>query len=186
MRRPFVYASFLPLLLAFFLMYCMYMPGTTWRGQSLPPSVAQIAIMKKLRRHLHYFAEEIGPRNYRDMQKLDSTAAYIEKTFSTSGLATERQTFHWRHKDFHNIIGKVSGSANSKSVVVIGAHYDTTDDGPGANDNASGVAALLFLAEWLSSRSDHFNHTPLFVAFTNEEPPFSDQSLWGAIFSLRI
>ena len=52
---------------------------------------------------------------------------------------------------------------------MIGAHYDSVGDSPGANDNASGVAVMLELA-----RRHARSAAPLtvrFVAFVNEEPP---------------
>jgi Zn-dependent M28 family amino/carboxypeptidase len=55
-------------------------------------------------------------------------------------------------------------------VLVIGAHYDTVEGTPGADDNASGIAGLLELARLFSERT--FAGTIQFVAFTLEEPPF--------------
>jgi Zn-dependent M28 family amino/carboxypeptidase len=52
--------------------------------------------------------------------------------------------------------------------VVVGAHYDTVPGSPGADDNASGVAALIELAGLLGRAG-----LPIrFVAFANEEEPY--------------
>src|SRR5438270_13271348 len=53
--------------------------------------------------------------------------------------------------------------------------------GPGANDNGSGVAALLALARSFSGKIGQ--QTLRFVAFVNEEPPFSKQRRWAASFT---
>ncbi|HRD51912.1 MAG TPA: M28 family peptidase [Flavobacteriales bacterium] len=72
-----------------------------------------------------------------------------------------------------NVLGMVKGK--SKKWVVIGAHYDHLGrmgaDAlfPGANDNASGTAMLLSLAEHFTKRGNAPKHNLLFVAFAGEE-----------------
>ncbi len=74
-----------------------------------------------------------------------------------------------------NIIGIIPGIESGAGVIVIGAHYDSrnadpkdaTHYAPGANDNGSGVAALIELARILSARQHRA--TILFVAFSAEE-----------------
>lgn len=74
-----------------------------------------------------------------------------------------------------NIVAFLSGTEPGAGTILIGAHYDSTshdhEDGsalaPGANDNASGVAALLELARVLSTRSHRASI--MFVAFSAEE-----------------
>ncbi len=59
-------------------------------------------------------------------------------------------------------------------IIVVGAHYDSVQGSPGADDNASAVAALLEISRLLSGiRSAR---TLRLVAFVNEEPPFF---FWG-------
>ena len=70
-----------------------------------------------------------------------------------------------------NVLGWVKGK--SSKWVVVGAHYDHLGRMgsealfPGANDNASGVAMMLSLAEWFSKNKPKYNM--LFVAFAGEE-----------------
>lgn len=68
--------------------------------------------------------------------------------------------------------GELKGTAHPERIYVIGAHYDSVgiDACPGANDNASGVAGMLALAEMFAGKS--LAVTLRFVAFFNEEPPF--------------
>jgi len=86
----------------------------------------------------------------------------------------------------HNVIGLLD---NHKSTyIIIGAHYDHLGWGDenslykgekqihnGADDNASGVSAVLLLAERLGKRQ--LNHNILFMAFSGEE-----KGLWGSNF----
>ena len=75
-----------------------------------------------------------------------------------------------RHES-RNVLGMVKGK--SKKWLVIGAHYDHLGHMgpdalfPGANDNASGTAMLLSLAEWFAKNPIKYNI--LFVAFAGEE-----------------
>jgi Zn-dependent M28 family amino/carboxypeptidase len=62
------------------------------------------------------------------------------------------------------------GRQAPNEIVVIGAHYDSVSGSPGANDNGSGVAALLELARLFAARD--VGRSVRFVAFVNEEPPF--------------
>lgn len=74
-----------------------------------------------------------------------------------------------------NIIGVLSGTEAGAGVIVVGAHYDSisverdsgTVPAPGANDNATGVAALLEIARIMSQRQPRA--TVLFIAFGAEE-----------------
>ena len=54
-----------------------------------------------------------------------------------------------------------------RDTVVIGAHYDSVDAGPGANDNGSGTGTLLEIARAVRGRDYPFNL--VFVAFGDEE-----------------
>jgi aminopeptidase YwaD len=66
-----------------------------------------------------------------------------------------------------NVVAQRRGARAGQGVVVLGAHYDSVPGAPGANDNASGTATLLVLAEELAGRS--FPFTLRFIAFGGEE-----------------
>ena len=53
-----------------------------------------------------------------------------------------------------NVLGQLPGSGNDPPVLMLGGHLDSVLDGPGLNDNGSGVATLLALAEMVASRPD--------------------------------
>jgi len=115
---------------------------------------------------------------------LERAASYIEDKFSAAGLKPTRQSFavsgylndgifgaSHATQSTANIVAEIAG-ANGKAseVVIVGAHYDAVQDCPGANDNGTGVAALIEMAKSLAHQK--FARTVRFVAFTNEEPPF--------------
>jgi len=115
-------------------------------------------------------AEEIGDRNVWRLSRLALAARYIEDSFAKQGYTTRRQRYEAMGIPVENLEVEIPGASKPGEIVVVGAHYDSVRGCPGANDNASGVAALLELA---SLFKDHRPAKTLrFVAFVNEEPPF--------------
>ena len=105
-------------------------------------------------------------------------ADYISTAFRGWGLATRQHTFDLRGRGGTNIIARKSGLSSditspceSPLPLLASAHYDTVPGSPGADDNASGVAALLECARVLSTV--HLLRAVEFVAFDMEEkqPP---------------
>ncbi len=78
----------------------------------------------------------------------------------------------------YNLIGELTGTERPEEVVVIGAHYDSLMGTVGADDNTSGVAAVLELARRLAASPPP--RTVRFLAFANEEPPFFRTPLMGS------
>ncbi len=66
-----------------------------------------------------------------------------------------------------NVVAELQGDDPEGGVVVLGGHYDTVPDVPGANDNGSGIAALLTIARQASLRTYPFSLR--FIAFGSEE-----------------
>lgn len=156
----------------------------SYRGPVEKLSSDQQKLAKRLSAHVEKLAGDIGARSLtRNPEGLENAAAYIEETLKESGFDPARQTFSvsgylsaglpgatHATQSASNIIVEIPGTTKASEVVVIGAHYDSVGDCPGANDNGSGVAALLEIARALSS--EKFARTVRLVAFTNEEPPF--------------
>src|SRR5262249_20757353 len=79
-----------------------------------------------------------------------------------------------------NLVAVIPGGARAQEIVVVGAHYDTVSDCPGADDNTSGVAALLELARLL--KGERPARTVRLVAFVHEEAPWvqtGDMGSWA-------
>ena len=94
--------------------------------------------------------------------------------------ASLRVTLEKITKKTDNVIGLLPGSDPQLKGenIVIGAHYDSVRGSPGANDNASGVAALLEIGHALKAAG--LRRTVRLVAFVNEEPPFFKTSEMGS------
>lgn len=70
-------------------------------------------------------------------------------------------------EESRNVIADKPGTADDGRVVVLGGHYDTVPEVPGANDNGSGIATLLTIAEEIADREYPF--TVRFIGFGAEE-----------------
>ena len=93
-----------------------------------------------------------------------------------AGLQPRRDTYELNGQACHNIEAEIRG--NRPEIVVIGAHYDSVFGSPGANDNGSGVAALLALARRFAGKQTE--QTLRFVAFVNEEPFYFQSKQMGS------
>lgn len=131
-----------------------------------------------LRGHVADLAGGIGPRCVESFDALCAAAEYVENGFRQAGVSTARHGYDAEGRTVHNIEAEIRGQDLPGEIVVVGAHYDTVADSPGANDNASGVAALLVLAR--ACAAERFRRTVRFVAFVNEESPFFHTELMGS------
>ncbi len=110
-----------------------------------------------------------GPRHPRQSpQALARAAEYVLSQLAAAGLAVERRPFRFRGAEYANVVGSLPGRDGESARVLVGAHYDTVAGTPGADDNASGVAALLEAARLLTA--DRPRATLEFVGFALEEP----------------
>lgn len=82
---------------------------------------------------------------------LDDVESYVATELITAGLAVTRQPFVWQGASFNNVVGRRAGSDPARPWVVVGAHFDSTPHTPGADDNASAVAAMLEVARMLAA-----------------------------------
>ena len=133
----------------------------------------------RLRAHVETLAGTIGERNLWQYDALQRAAAYITDTFTAQGYSPSRQAFEAHGKEVSNIEAVRTGTVASDPAIVIGAHYDSVLGCPGADDNATGVAALLELARRFAERPHR--RTIRFVAFVNEEPPFFQSAAMGSL-----
>lgn len=113
---------------------------------------------------------------------IDSASVFIEKEFQKNGLfyydglKNYKQEFVAQGKRANNVIGILPGKSKPNEYVVFSAHYDhlglessgTDKVYNGANDDASGVTAVISLAKYFKALNDN-ERTIIFVTFTGEE-----------------
>ncbi len=115
-----------------------------------PSAVREVVAPSGLMRHLEALqaaADANGGNRADATGGYEASAEYVEEQLRAAGYQPRRQEFSYgrRHPvDAFNILAD-SGSG-SGNVLVLGAHLDSVEDGPGLNDNGSGVAAVLEVA----------------------------------------
>jgi len=100
-------------------------------------------------------------------EALRAAEDHVAQELGAAGLRVERQLFTWDRREFHNVLGTLDGTDGSRPWIVVGAHFDSVAHSPGADDNASGVAAMLEVARLLGA--DRPSATVQFVGFNLEE-----------------
>ena len=167
------------------------MPGKSFSGELPPLTEEEIEISRRLRVHVGVLGGEIGERNIWTPEALKAAAAYVEQSLSDLGYASERQEYELSVSTFNapatetgltrvaNIDATRRGTIKDDEIIVVGAHYDSVRGSPGANDNATGVAAMLEIARIL--KNERPARTIRYVAFVNEEPPFFQSDLMGSV-----
>lgn len=152
------------------------MPGASYAGPEASPAPELEAA---LRRDVTRVATEIGERNlYNAPAALEQTAAWLTERLTALGYEVKAEPFSVGDRTVKNLIVEKVGASRPTELVVIGAHYDSAHGTPGADDNASGVAAALALAEHFIKQTPA--RTLRFVFFTNEEPPFFRTASMGS------
>ena len=116
--------------------------------------------------HYHQKLMSFGPR-YTGSKNCSDAGDYIYNAFDDIGL--EVSFHHWQFNGFksRNIEATLEGTQENSSIFIISAHYDCTPSSLGADDDASGVAAILALADVMSGY--YFNNTIRFLAVSGEE-----------------
>lgn len=145
--------------------------------------MTSMALEQSLRQDVAHIAGKIGERNLQRYEALKAAENYITKRFQTAGLAVKRQSMQVEGHDVANLEVEWKGQREPEGIFVIGAHYDSVRGCPGANDNGTGVAALLACAEAFVSRKPQ--KTLRLVAFVNEEPPYFQGSDMGSLVYAR-
>jgi hypothetical protein len=182
-------ALLLGIVLAFFSVGCHQtkVSASTGASPSSTPAVLDstpqqipLAAAPTLKSTVETLSETIGGRNLANYGKLEQTRSYITRRLARSGYQVDLDEFKVG-KPVYNLVFTKPGN---EEILVVGAHYDTAPITPGANDNGSGVAVLLELAERLQDVP--LKRTVRFVFFVNEEPPyFMTESMGSEVYASR-
>lgn len=150
------------------LWYMIAMPGRSW-SDALPALTDEDRrLAARLREDVSAIASK--PHHRWAPAELEAAATHIEARLRAAGHSVQREEFKAAGAVVRNLFAEVRGAQGPGEIIIVGAHYDAVAGAPGANDNGSGVAAVLELArvarEWRPDR------TWRFALFVNEEPPF--------------
>jgi Zn-dependent M28 family amino/carboxypeptidase len=123
------------------------------------------ALELRLRRHVQELARAPRPPGSREHRR---AAGYIRERLQELGHSVREVAFQEAGFQGLNLLTTPQPADDSLPWVIIGAHYDSRPETPGADDNASGVAALLELARLLPAGKTWTAHL-LLVAYDLEE-----------------
>jgi Peptidase family M28 len=160
------------------LLWMTAVPGRSWQGPLRPLDEGGIRLAERLRRHVKAIAS--APHNVAHPEALEQSARYLERTLISLGYRVRRQSFPAGGTRVRNIEAVVEPADARAPTLVVGAHYDSYGDAPGANDNATGAAAVLELARALRPLSGRSRLRLRLVLFVNEEPPFFKTDAMGS------
>jgi Zn-dependent M28 family amino/carboxypeptidase len=162
------------------------MPGTSHSGAAAPLTQREVVLRDSLRRDIEKLAEGIGERNLGKYEALSAAADYLDAELAQAGYEVERNEFTVETpkgpRSTSNLIAELKGVQNPEQIVIVGAHYDSREGNPGADDNASGSAALLSLARTFAKKAPA--RTLRFVFFTNEE--YFREELMGSLVYAKL
>jgi hypothetical protein len=163
------------------LTYLTSVPGKPHQGALPALTGEERAIATTLKRHIATIAAR--PHNIEHYDELEKVAAYLEATLKSHGYAVSRQEYVADGETVRNIDVAIEPPAATinPEVVVVGAHYDSAEDAPGANDNGSGTAIVLELARLLTDLQGKSGKRIRLVLFVNEEPPYFQTDDMGSL-----
>lgn len=167
------------------LLWMTAVPGRSHAGPLSPLDRAHAGLAARLRTDVAAIAG--APHNLRHPRQLEQAARHIEHALADIGYTVRRQPFAAGGRQVRNIEVVVDPAAADAPTLVIGAHYDSYGDVPGANDNGSGTAAVLALARGLADLRGRSALRIRLVLFVNEEPPwFQTEGMGSLVYARRL
>ena len=165
--------------------YTTGVPGRSHSGPLSPLTQEERALTVVLKRHIETIAAR--EHNLRHYDELEKAARYIEATLGSYGYSVDRQEFFFDDKAVRNVDVVIDPHADitDPQVIVVGAHYDSVVGSPGANDNGSGVAAVIELARLLRDLNGIAERRIRLALFVNEEPPYFKTEDMGSLHYAR-
>lgn len=134
---------------------------------------------QRLTEYVYYFASDSLKGREAGSPGAEMARYYIVARYKECGLKPFHNgdfviPFEKNGKEYANVVGVIEGTTLKDEYIVVGAHFDhlgvkNGEIYPGADDNASGSAAVIELARELSSRRDELQRSVIIAAFDAEE-----------------
>ncbi len=159
------------------------MPLRSFRGPLPALSPAQSELAGRLAAHVKVLSGTIGERNVRKPESLRAVNEYAREELGRASYEVAEHSYSLDGQEVSNLETILVGSESASGTVIVGAHYDSVAGTVGADDNATGVAAVLELARML--QGSKLQKTVRFVLFVNEEPPFFQTDTMGSLVYAR-
>lgn len=137
-----------------------------------------MTVKVQIKKHIQSLSKDIGEHNVFHPEALKKAGNYIENKWRSQGYKVKRYSYKANGIKCSNFEVSHTGTEKPDEIILIGAHYDTVEGSPGANDNSSGIATMLAMSRQLSNIGT--DRTVRFVAFVNEEFPFCHTAEMGS------
>lgn len=146
-------------------------------AQNNPENLSSLDIQVQQKRFISELIEHTGSRGTKKQRA--KAADFLLNELEQAGLPAERHVYEYPNIHFsldlfvppyrgQNIVSNIPATRPSDEYIIIGGHYDTVLESPGADDNASGIAILLSLGQALLELKDR-DVNFLIVFFDHEE-----------------
>ncbi|MDF1810527.1 MAG: M20/M25/M40 family metallo-hydrolase [Phycisphaerales bacterium] len=167
---------------------CVLLIATSILGGCSPAQKStfedQTTVLDRLESDVRTLSVDFADRNANNRGMLNDSGVWIGKRLSSMGYAVDLEPVQTAvGPSGFNVVAELTGTTLPEEIIVVGAHYDTELNTPGADDNASGVAGMLEIAQRLARNP--LDRTVRFVAFTNEENSNSAGGLMGSFVHAR-
>ncbi len=174
----------LKLIVAGGMMACGLVLGGCASGSGVGERGSGVSAAGRLEGDVRTLSGAYGDRNAEHRGVMREAGEWVRRRLSLLGYEVEMEPVKGGDgSETFNVIAERRGTTRPGEIVVIGAHYDAEVTTAGADDNASGVAALLELASRF--RDQPLDRTVRWVAFTNEENSSSRGGLMGSFVNAR-
>ena len=169
---------FVIVLLAACLIYAVVKIRFTPSVSTPRPDSAVSGDIRQLYKHVEHLSVRIGSRSVYEYGKIEEARRYIASCLEGFGYVPEFQKYTYEGQVYSNVIVSIKGKTHPDETVIIGAHYDTVDGTPGADDNGSAVAVLLEICRMMKGSSP--GRTLKLIFFVLEEPPLFRSEYMGS------
>ncbi len=163
-------------------MFIYFRIDATRQERDRPRITARPPTESELRSQVRTLAAGIGSRHAGAPETLVSAAKFIQSTLGPAnlGFQVSRHEFDVDGVTRYNLVIDLPGTAapEKQEIVLVTANYDSAAESPGADSNATGVAALMSLAQSMAG-SKHFRTLRL-AALVNETPPWAGTASSGS------
>jgi Zn-dependent M28 family amino/carboxypeptidase len=141
-----------------------------------------VTVADRLQTSVQMLAGTIGERHVWQPDALRAAEAFVVGEWRSQGYTVTRHPYSVGGAWWSNVEVERTGRRWPEEIVLLGAHYDSVIGSPGADDNASGVAALLDVSRRFAGIEPE--RTVRFVAFVNEEPPlFLTEAMGSRVYA---
>lgn len=154
------------------------MPIRSYAGALPPLTSEESEVRDLLLAEVSYLSVTIGDRSLPHPQSLQAAKDYLISNLREQGYAVVERPYSVNGEKVSNLEVILPGTNGALGQVIVGAHYDSVAGTVAANDNGTGVAAVLEIARLM--RQVKFRRTVRLVLFVNEEPPYFQTAKMGS------